>query len=775
MLKNNDRTASSLRPGRKLLRRAMVLAAVCTAGSFAVLTARLYKLQISDHGFYESLAIEQQLREADTSSARGTIFDRNMQALAVSASVDNVFLSPAEIAMYGEDRELIASGLSELLGLDYDDILEKTGQTSKWYVTAARKVEKEQADAVRRFKEENNLRGVRLETDTKRYYPNSSLACHLIGFVGTDNYGLEGIEAGYNTALTGSTGRTVRLTNAYGTDLLFSRFEEYLPGEDGYDLVTTIDSTIQYYIEKHLKQAVEDYDIQNGAGAIAMDPNTGEVLAMVSLDGYDLNDFLSVSDEAQAQIDLAPTQEEKNALLREAQTRQWRNKVLSDTYEPGSTFKIITLSMALEEGAVDMDDTFFCGGSVNVQGRTSPIRCWKSGGHGSQSLTQAVQHSCNAAFVKIGQRVGAEKFYDYCEAFGFLDQTDDPDETLTATTGIDLAGESGSIWWSRNVFCNEKNLSQLAAASFGQTFTITPVQLITAVSACINGGHLMQPYVVEKMLNNDGSLAYEREPHELRQVISAETSQKVRSILEQVVGDMQDGTGHNAAVAGYRIGGKTGTSEKVSLEASTGTKEYIVSFIGFAPADAPQIVILIFLDTPSNESGIYISGGQMAAPVVGKMMADILPYLGVRPDYSGDDTVADVTVPDAREMSAADARKLMSDNSLRCRTIGDGDTVTAQLPAPGTVIASGTELILYLEAVPSQETEMLPDVIGMTYEQARDTLSYYGIYIQTSSPVDRAGNQVISTQNTEAGTPVGHGSVISVTLVSSDESLLGRY
>ena len=761
-------------PSRMMQRRTLALMGLCGIAVFAVLLARLYVLQIADHQYYESLALEQQLRTAPTTAARGTIYDKNMRTLAVSATVDNVFLSPVEIEMHGEDRELIARGLSEILGLDYDDILEKTTRSGSWYVTVARKVERETADKVREFKLENDLHGVRLETDIKRYYPNSSLACHLIGFVGTDNNGLEGIEARYEEALSGTKGQTVRATNAYGAEMLYTGFEEFRPGENGCDIVTTIDSTIQYFIEKHLKQAVEDYDIQNGAGAIAMDVNTGAILAMASLGNYDLNNFLDVSDETKALIAEAENEEEAGRIRSDAQKRQWRNKALSDTYEPGSTFKIITLSMALEEGVVDLKSSFYCGGNVNVLGRTSPIRCWKTQGHGSQDLTQAVQHSCNVAFVNIGQRVGAEKFYEYCEAFGFLNMTDDPDENLTAVTGIDLAGESGSIWWSRNTFCSEKNLSQLAAASFGQTFTITPLQLITAVSACVNGGNLMQPYVVQSMLDENGEKVYTRETRVIRQVISAETSEKVRSILEQVVGDNKEGTGRNAAVSGYRIGGKTGTSEKVSLEAATGKKEYIVSFIGFAPADDPKIAILIFLDTPSDKSGIYVSGGQMAAPVVGNIFADVLPYMGVAPTQP-DGESADVQMPELCGLDLAEARKALADAGLKYRTIGSGDTVTAQLPLAGAQIAHGTETILYLGAKPSDELETMPDISGMSYEEARDTLSYYGIYIRTSSSVSDPGEQRVSTQSVAAGTRVGHGSVVEVTLISSDESLLGRY
>ena len=762
-------------PSRQMLRRTLFLMAVFGIGAFLLLLARLYKLQIIDHEKYESMAIEQQLRSVPSSAMRGTIYDTNRNTLAVSASVDNVYLSPQEIEMYGEDRDLIARGLSEILGMDYDEIYEKSGQKGSWYVTVARKLEKDKADEIRAFKNQYGLRGVRLETDTKRYYPNSSLACHLIGFVGTDNYGLEGIEAKYDEALSGSPGRTVRATNAMGTELLFSQFEEYYPGEDGFDVVTTIDETIQYYVEKHLKQAVADYDIQNGAGAIAMDVNTGQILAMASLGGYDLNDFLAVSDADMAIINAAETEEARAQLLSQAQARQWRNKALSDTYEPGSTFKIITLAMALEEGVVSLNDSFYCPGTVNVIGRTSPIRCWKSGGHGSQNLTQAAQHSCNVAFVNIGQRVGAERFYDYCEAFGFLNMTGNDDENLTATTGIDLSGESGSIWWSKNTFCSPRNLSQLAAASFGQTFTITPLQLVCAVSACVNGGNLMQPYVVRQLLNPDGSVAYERAPKMVRQVISETTSQKLCQILEQVVGDPNDGTGRNAAVTGYRIGGKTGTSEKVSLEAQTGQKEYIVSFIGFAPADDPQIALLVFLDTPSNKSGVYVSGGQMAAPVVGRMLADILPYMGVEPSLpegAGDDA----SVPMLLEQSLEEAKQRLEHCGLDYRCIGWGDTVTGQLPAAGTAIAAGSQVILYFgDAQVSPNMETVPELSGLSYDQARDTLSRLGLFVSTRSPVNAASGQVVGSQSVPAGTAANHGCIVEVTLIDENESLLGKY
>ena len=761
---------------RTMLRRTLFLMAVCGILAFSVLIVRLYILQIRDHEKYEELAISQQLRETGTSAARGTIYDCKGKVLAMSANVENVYLSPAEIKMYGEDKELIADGLSGILGIDREDILKKTENTGSWYVTVAKKLEKPVADEIRAFKEENGLRGVRLESDTKRYYPYSSLACHVIGFVGTDNTGLDGLEAWYNKSLSGIPGKYMRASSAYGTDLLFTQYEGFYGAVSGHDVISTIDTSIQYFVEKNLRQAVKDYDIQNGAGCIAMDVNTGKILAMASLGNYDLNNFLDVSDEAKAAIDAAPTEEEKDQLLADAQRLQWRNKTISDTYEPGSTFKIITLSMALEENAVSLKDHFSCGGSVSVQGRTAPVRCWKTEGHGSQTLTQAVQHSCNAAFVNIGLRVGAETFYRYCDAFGFLNLTNDSSEQLTAKTGIDLGGESGSIWWSEDVFCSEKNKSQLAAASFGQTFTITPLQLITAVSACVNGGRLMQPYIVQSVLDADGNIVYNHDPTAVRQVISEETSRTVRGILEKVVGDPKDGTGKNAAVAGYRIGGKTGTSEKVSLEAQTGKKDYIVSFVGFAPADDPQIAILVLLDSPSSESGIYISGGQMAAPTVGKMFADILPYLGYMPEYTAEElSQMDKAVPDLSGLSAEKAKEKLESLGFAVRIIGSGERVTAQLPFAGSVIANGSTVIVYAGASPSDALETMPRLVDLTYKDAVETLSAYGLFAQSDTAACADAMSVVASQSIAEGTKVGHGTVIRLSFLSNDADMLGRY
>ena len=763
-------------PNRMMLRRTLFLLSVCGIAAFLVLGARLYQIQIVQHDEYEAAAIAQQVRETTVSAARGTIYDRNGVVLAMSAGVDTVYISPAEIERYDEDKEAIARGLSEILGVDYETILKKAGNTNSWYEVVARKVEEDVAEQVRQFKSDGGYVGIKIESDTKRYYPNGSMAAHVIGFVGLDNTGLGGIESRYDSVLSGESGYVMRSTTAAGTDMLYSSYEDYVDARDGDSISLTIDAVIQNYVEKHLAQAVEDYDIQNGAAAICMEVDTGAILSMVSLGNFDLNDYQTISAEAEAEISsTAQSEDEYNELYALAQQQQWRNKAISDTYEPGSTFKIITLAMALEEGVVSENSSFYCGGSMNVLGRGTPLKCWKHGGHGSQTLTQAVQHSCNVAFVNIGQLVGEEKFYEYAEGFGFLERTADTSQQLTAKTGIDLGGESGSIWWSEDVFCNPENLSQLAAASFGQTFNITPIQLITAVSACVNGGNLMKPYLVQSISDSEGNLISQTEPELVRKVISEDTSAAVCRILEQVVGDQVEGTGHNAYVAGYRIGGKTGTSTKTTKEIS-GEKEYIVSFIGFAPADDPEIAILVLLDDPSTESGIYISGGQMAAPVVGKMMADILPYLGVEPEYSDSElAAADRTVPDVSGMSLTEARSALTEAGLNCRVIGEGDTVTDQLPRAGAVIASGSEVLLYAGQSPSPVEETMPDLRGLSYEAAIEKLRGLGLYVTAGNGVTDAQSELISGQSIAPGENVEHGTVIEVTLYKNESSMLGIY
>lgn len=766
MADNSNTKKGNRPPNRMMLSRTLILLAVCGIAAFIVLIAKLYNIQITKHELYETAAIEQQVRKTTVTASRGTIYDTNMKILAMSATVDTIYISPAEIVMYNEDPVLIAQNLSEILDVDYSKVLTMTSDTKSWYKTVARKVEQETADKVREFKNEYNLKGVKIETDSKRYYPYGSLACHVIGYVGYENTGLSGIELKLDSVLTGAAGRIVRAKNSYGTDMLYTKYEDYYDSQDGHDVVLTIDSTIQYYVEKYLQQAVEDYEVKDGAAAIAMRVDTGEILAMASLGNFDLNNYQDVSDEVKQQMDETTDEAVRNTLLTQAQQLQWRNKALSDTYEPGSTFKIITLAMALEEGAAHMDDNYYCGGYIEVTGDDAGKgrHCWKTGGHGPQTLTQAVQHSCNVAFVQLGQAVGAEKFYKYARAFGFFD-----------TTGVELSGESGSIWWPDSVFCDPNNKTQLAAASFGQTFTITPMQLITAVSACANGGYLMQPYIVKEVLDEDGNVISKTEPTVVRQVISEETSAQVCQILEQVVCDKVDGTGKNAYVAGYRIAGKTGTSTDTVKEVG-GQKEYIVSFIGFAPADDPQICILVLLDNPQSQT-VYVSGGNMGAPTVGNMLSDILPYMGIEAVYTAEEEAnMDKTVPSMIGLSVEEAQGMLSSQGLGYRVIGSGGQVTMQLPSSNTVVAAKSEIILYAGSDPSDSLEEVPDLTGLTYSIARQRLGYYGLFIKTdSNRFDDSESIVVTKQSIEPGTEVEHGTVIEVSLVDTDSSVYGRY
>lgn len=754
-------------PNMRMLRRTLFLMAVFGIAAFVVLGAKLYDIQIRKHDEYEGAAIAQQVRATSVDSGRGTIYDRNGKILAMSASVDTIYISPAEIVMYDEDPVLISKTLSQILDVDYAKIMEMTSDTKSWYKTVARRVEEEQSRLVREFKNEYNLKGVKIETDSKRYYPYSSLASHVIGFVGYENTGLAGIELSLDSVLTGTAGRVVRAKNAYGTDMLYTKYEDYYDAADGCNVTLTIDTTVQYYLEKNLRQAVESYGVRGGAASIAMDPKTGEILGLVSLNNFDLNDYQAVSETIQERIDAEEDPVVQESLLSAARQDQWHNKAVEDMYEPGSTFKPITIAMALEEGAVTMDSSFYCGGVFAVPGDTNEGRhCWRLSGHGMQTLTQSLQHSCNVALIQIAQLVGAEKFYEYVEAFGFREKT-----------GIELSGEAGSLWWDTALFTDPYNQTQLAAASFGQTFNITPLQLVRAMSCVVNGGYLMQPYLVKEVTDANGVTVSKNEPKVVRQVLSEETSANMRTMLEAVVGDPVDGTGKNAYVAGYRVGGKTGTSTNTVEEARSGQKKYIVSFIGIAPADDPKIVILTLLDDPDASCGTAVSGGAMGAPTVGNMMADILPYLGVEADYSERDLQnMDRSVPNVMELSLTAAEKALSDANLEYRVIGPGDTVTMQLPSPNTVVAAKSQVVLFAGSEPTDTMEVMPNLIGLDYDVARQRLGYLALFINTDcNYIESPYRAIITSQSIEPDTEVAHGTVVRVSLTTFDEMTSARF
>lgn len=762
--KKQDKEAGQ-RPDKTILSRTLILMTVCGVVAFIVLGVKLYDIQIVKHDKYERMAVEQQTRESKVTAARGTIYDANGKILAMSASVETVFISPKEIEIHNEDKELIASGLSVILGVDKERILEKMEDTESWYKTVKPKIEKEEAERVRQFIKDNKLVSVHLEPDSKRYYPKSTLAAHVLGFVGDENQGLNGLEIQYNSYLQGTDGRIVRLKNARGTDMLFTDFENYHDAKNGNDVTLTIDSTIQYYVEKHLAQAIEDYDVQNGGMCLAMNPKTGGIYALASFGksgSFDPNNYMSLSPDVLAEINLLTDEAERKQAVLNALYEMWRDKAVSDTYEPGSVFKIITCAAALEENVVDLDSTFSCRGSLDVLGRKSPLKCWKTAGHGSQTLTQAMQHSCNVALVSIGLKIGGDAFYDYLDAFGFFDRT-----------GIDLPGESKPLWWPRKEFANPKNLSSLAATSFGQTFTITPIQLVTAVSAVVNGGNLMQPYIVKQITDPDGNVVLANEPTVVRQVVSAQTSRTMCEILEQVVGG-KEGTGKNAAIPGYKIGGKTGTSVDTTQEVATGVKHYTVSFCGIAPMDDPQIVILLILDRPTTKSGVFVSGGNMAAPVVGRILSEVLPYLGVRSVYTEEEKAnLDVPVPKLVGKTVEDARLLLKKQGLTARVVGDGEAVTTQLPAANVSVAPGSQVILYAGTEKPSNMVTVPELYGKSFKDARKALEDAGLFIKSGGTLMSTATAVVSTQSVKKGEQVPIGSVVEVTLV--DESILGHY
>ena len=767
---------------RLMKRRTAELMILCGIVAFIVLICQLAKIMLVKHDEYESAAVENQVRSTTVTATRGTIYDARGVILAQSATVETIYISPHEANEYQEDKEAITTMLSDVLGVDYDWIWKKWENTDSWYETVRTKVEKEQADQIRAylnggFKLDTNyidisedqtvskrgvLYSVHLVEDSKRYYPYSTLCSQIIGFVGTENYGLEGLEALYDDTLSGQNGRIVRAATAWGTDMLFTGYEDYLDASDGYSLGLTLDTGVEYYLRKNIEQAIEDNEILNGGFGIVMEVKTGRILGMVSVPDYDLNSFNTLNSVYQAKLDAEwqngegdMTVEEYNDRFMEYLQLQWRNRAISDTYEPGSTFKIITLASALEEGVVTLDDHFNCSGSMQIRGREMPLHCWKHAGHGDQTLAQSAQNSCNVAFASIGLKLGAERFYDYMEAFGFFDKT-----------GIDLYGEASSIWWSREVFENPNNHSQLASASFGQTFNITPIQLITAISAAVNGGYLMKPYVVEKVMDSDGTVLESVSPTVVRQVISEETSRTVCDIIESVVSS-PTGTGKNASVAGYSVGGKTGTSEKVGQASD----EYMVSFIGVAPMEDPEIAVLVVLDSPDPNSGIYISGGGMVAPYVGNILADILPYLGI--EESTGSAAANVMVPNVRGESLDEATEQMEAKGLKVRVVGGGETITDQAPAGNMKIAANSTVVLYAGAEKDKEKVYVPNMVGKSYTAAKQYFEAYGLFVKTAgvAPSDSA-TIVVQRQSVSPGELVSYGSVVEIGLIDSDETIM---
>ena len=726
------RPESARRANRIIQTRTLLLLGVFGVLTFVLLFAKLYHWQITEHDELQSVAVRQQTLRTTVEASRGTIYDRNGTILAMSASAEDIFLSPKEIVENDQDQNLIANGLAEILNLDAADILKKMEKTNSQYEILKKKADDELADKVREFINENELRGVFLRPTSKRSYPKGTLASQVIGFA-NDNGGSMGLEATYNDELTGENGMVVTARDRDGRSVLY-QYDQYFDAENGCDLHTTLDTTIQYYLEKGVQELEARFGTGKGATGIVMDVNTGAVLAMASLPTYDLNAPGKVYNDF---LTSGMTEEQIEENMKDLLNKQWRSKAINDTYEPGSTFKTLTLAMALEENVVDLNTGFYCGGNMTVEGQK--IWCSKRTGHGQQDLSTAFANSCNPAFMNIGLRVGNAKFYQYMQDFGLLEKT-----------GIDTTGEASG-------FANsEIKYSTLALAcyAFGQNFNVTPVALLAAQCACVNGGYLYTPYLVEEITDQDGNVVSRHDATPIRQVISAETSALVRDIMEY---EVTTGTGKNGQVAGYRIGGKTGTADKVG-------GNVIVSFVCFAPADDPQVMMLLTLDEPNKWTGTYVSGGNMVAPVASSVMGEILPYLGIEPSYTAEELVgADKTVPNVVGLSKDAAAERLSANGFSFRTVGSGDTVTDQTPAGGAIVPNSAEIILYLGAEKSGEKCIVPNVVGDSAATANQKIVNAGLIMGVSGATNASSSTVRAiSQSVDPGTEVEAGTVVRV-------------
>lgn len=740
---NSNRKNENVRRANRIIQtRSFVLMILMGVVMFVLLFFRLFDLQITRHEELQGKAVNQQTRRTVVTANRGTIYDAGGNILAISSSAETIILSPLEIDNAVNDtedpvswtKESLAAGLAEILGKDASAIRKRMDNVKSQYEVIQLRADEDTAAKVRSYVDENKIAGVHLVADTKRYYPYGSLAAQVIGFVGDENTGLYGLEAYYEKELEGQSGLVISSKDQAENDMLYT-YEQYFAAKNGSDLTLTLDTTIQYYLEKGIESMVDKFSAANGASGIVMDAKTGGILAMASYPNYDLNDFLTVSDQT-----LQERIERGESTVADMQLLQWRNKALNDTYEPGSTFKILTLSAALEEGVVDKTTTVNCGGSVSISGYT--IHCSNKNGHGLQTLVQSVGNSCNPAFINYGLRIGNEKFYEYMRSFGLMN-----------TTGIDLGGEAVGVFAADSSFTQ----LDLACYAFGQNFTVTPLALIAAQAACVNGGYLHTPYLVERITDSDGNVTYRHDDTPVRQVISEQTSATVRECLEYVVAS---GTGKNGQVAGYRIGGKTGTADKGQ------TGDVVVSFLCFAPADDPQVIMLITMDTPSRATGTYVSGGNMVAPTASTVMAEILPYLGVEPSYSAEELLGmDTTVPNVIGMSVEEAKVKLKDRALSYKIVGDGETITDQTPAGGAIIPGKSSVILYVGEEKSTDKCVVPHLIGKTPSEANTTATAAGLLIRFSGTTGSESSSVrVLSQSIDEGTEVEAGTVITVQL-----------
>lgn len=705
-----------------------------------VLIVRLAWIQFVRGGEYSRLAAEQQTRDSVISAKRGSIYDRNMKVLAQSASAERVTVNPQQISNM-KNTEKVVEALVDILGADEKKVREQLSRTDRQSVVIAKQVEKSTADLLRNKK----ITGIYFEEDSKRYYPYGSLAAQVIGFTGSDEQGLEGLENVLDEQLSGINGRIVAAKDVANNEMPY-KYENYIEAQDGKGVVLTIDETIQRYTEKHLQQAYEENLLTNGGAAIVMDPNTGEILAMAVVPTYDLNEPRVITDQLLLeQLDALELEEEEeyDKAYSSAVTKMWRNKAVVDSYEPGSTFKTIVASAALEEGVASASDVFSCSGVRHVANRD--IHCWHRPGHGEQTFAQGLMNSCNPFVMELGSRLGAANFEKYFKAFG-----------LTEKTGFTIPGESSGTFHSK------LGVVDLATSSFGQTFTVTPLQIISAVSAIVNGGNLMKPKIIKAYTDNDGKITETFEPELVRNVISEKTSSQMREMMERVV---SEGTGKGGYVEGFRIGGKTGTSEKLPR----GNGKYIASFIGVAPADNPQLVCLLLLDEPNAGA---TGGGAIAAPAVGRIFEDVLPYLGYEAQYTEENAEKiSVSVPNINGLTVQEALEKLDKIGLKINPKGNGEKINNQIPTAGTKLHKGSVVIAYTQVEEKQGTAIVPEVVGMNYNNAKAAIENAGLKMELDAANSGSvipADYIAVTQSPGARSEVAEGTAVYVKFVERE-------
>lgn len=730
---------------RTIISRSKKWLVVLLLVGFGLAIGRLFYFSIIKGDELQKKAYSLQLRDTTISAKRGSIYDTNGKTLAQSATVWQVVLAPAYFKT-DEQRTYVAQKLAEILDLNQNDVYEKTKENN-YYSVVKRKVETTEKEKVLKLSKElakkydlGNV--IELIEDYKRYYPYGDFASTIIGFTGMDGVGREGIEYQYDTQLTGVPGRVITAKDVHGTEMPY-KYEQKIDAQDGNNITLTIDETIQHIMEKYLQQGIKQHKVQDRAVAIMMEVKTGAILGMAVEGGYDLNDPFTIADSStQKEIDKLPNSEKEAAEV-EALQKQWRNKAVADTYYPGSVFKVITSCMGWSDGVITDSSTYTCTGSYVPFEGADAIHCHNTAGHGTQTYKQALSNSCNPAFMMIGQAVGAEKFWEYYQAFGFSEKT-----------GIDLPGEQSDIFFGDG--SGKMQPMDLAVASFGQNFAITPIQMVTAISSVGNGGKLMQPYIVKEITDSDGNVVESKTPIVKRQVVSEEVTKKVIDAMEE---NATNGSAKNGYVAGYKVAGKTGTSEK-KIYHNDGSQEYIASFCGFAPADDPQVCLLVYFDDPVGDS---YYGSAVAAPVFANIMNEVLPYLNVEAEYTEEEIAQmDTTAENYVGKSISEAESLVSSGGFTPVVMGSGDTVISQVPTAQSRLPQQGTVVLYTdEESMNDDVVEVPDLTNMTVAQANSTAAMYNLNISVvGSNAD--GEGISYSQGIKAGSKVKSGTVISV-------------